>query len=49
MVSNFAHYIIEKYEVLDMKMDSESQGEEKVSITERIINANHVKWREAIR
>lgn len=27
VVSNFAHYIIQKYEVLDMKMDSESQGQ----------------------
>jgi len=30
-------------------MDNDKRGEEKVSITERIMNANHIKWREAIR
>lgn len=49
MVDSFAHYIIEKYEVLDLHMDSRKETPTKIPIAERILNANHVRWREAIR
>ena len=49
VVMLFVHYILEKYEVLRFEMGSDQGREEKLQLTERIMNCNCVRWREAIR
>ena len=52
VLDEFAHYIIAKHEVLTMQYHDDEDGhdhKQEVSIMQRILQSNKVKWREAIR
>ena len=45
VLEEFAHYIIEKYEILKMEVGDEESPRKRIPITQRILNSNKVRWR----